>query len=150
MFTGRFEHTIDTKGRVSLPAKFREILRTTYDDRLVVTNFNFDKCLVAYPGEEWRIMAERVNSLSMVKKEVRSFQRFFFSGASECPTDKLGRILLPLSLREYAHLEKEIVFVGMINKIEIWNKKEWERIFCDSQENIPEMEETLSELGLMI
>ena len=97
MFRGRFEHTIDPKGRVSIPAKFRELLAEKYDDRLIITNF--DRCLVAYPFEEWRTVEEKVTSLSMVKREVKAFQRFFLSGASECPIDKLGRILIPPTLR---------------------------------------------------
>ncbi|MBP1719155.1 MAG: Protein mraZ, partial [Deltaproteobacteria bacterium] len=81
MFRGRFEYTIDSKGRVSIPVKFRELLADKYDDRLILTNF--DRCLVAYPYEEWRILEEKVSSLSMVKKETKAFQRFFISGAAE-------------------------------------------------------------------
>src|SRR4030066_702119 len=111
MFRGRFEHIIDSKGRVSIPAKFRELIVEKYDDRLILTNF--DRCLVAYPYEEWRVLEERVGSLSMVKKEVKAFQRFFISGATECPIDNLGRILIPPTLRVYALMEKDVVFAGM-------------------------------------
>jgi MraZ protein len=111
MFRGRFEHIVDSKGRVSIPAKFRELLAEKYDDRLILTNF--DRCLVAYPYEEWRVLEERVGSLSMVKKEAKAFQRFFISGATECPIDKLGRILVPPTLRDYAQLGRNVVFTGM-------------------------------------
>ncbi len=125
MFRGRFEHIIDSKGRVSIPAKFRELIVEKYDDRLILTNF--DRCLVAYPYEEWKVLEERVSSLSMVKKEVKSFQRFFISGATECPIDKLGRILIPPTLRDHAQLEKSVVFAGMLKKFEIWSKERWDR-----------------------
>ena len=121
MFRGRFEHTIDSKGRISIPAKFRELLAEKYDERVMITNF--DRCLVAYPYEEWRSMEEKISSLSMVKKEAKAFQRFFVSAAVECPIDKLGRILIPPTLRSYAQLEKEVVFAGMVKKFEIWSKE---------------------------
>ncbi len=93
MFRGRFEHTIDSKGRVSIPAKFRELLGEKYDDRLIITT-GLDPCLVAYPFEEWLKMEEKVSSMSMVKKEVKAFQRVFISRAAECLIDKLGRVLI--------------------------------------------------------
>jgi len=120
MFRGRFEHTIDSKGRISIPARFRELLAEKNDERVMITNF--DRCLVAYPREEWQTMEEKISSLSMVKKEAKAFQRFFVSAAVECPIDKLGRILIPPTLRSYARLEKEVVFAGMVKKFEIWSK----------------------------
>jgi MraZ protein len=146
MFRGRFEYTIDSKGRVSIPAKFRELLTEKYDDRLVLTNF--DRCVVAYPYEEWRVLEERVSSLSMVKKETKAFQRFFISGATECPIDKLGRILIPPTLREYAQLERNVVFAGMLKKFEIWSKERWVEEISRSQENFEGISETLAGLGL--
>ncbi len=146
MFRGRYEHTIDSKGRVSLPVKFREVLNERYDDRLVITNF--DGCLVAYAFDEWRLLEEKVSSLSIVKKDVKSFQRFFISGATECTIDKQGRILLPPTLREYAKLGKDIVFAGMTKKIEIWSKERWEQEIAKAQENFDDISDTLGELGL--
>ena len=146
MFRGRFEHTIDSKGRVSIPAKFRELLAGKYDDRLMITNF--DRCLVAYPYEEWKILEEKMSSLSMVKKEAKAFQRFFISGATECPIDKLGRILLPPTLRSYAQLEKDVVFAGMIKKFEIWSKERFLEEIQKAEENFEPMAETLAALGL--
>ncbi len=98
MFRGRFEHTIDFKGRVSIPAKFRDLLSEKYDDRVIITNF--DRCLVAFPYEEWRSVEDKIGSLSMVKREVKAFQRFFISGATELPIDRLGRVLIPPTLRD--------------------------------------------------
>jgi MraZ protein len=146
MFRGRFEHIIDSKGRVSIPAKFRELIVEKYDDRLILTNF--DRCLVAYPYEEWKVLEERVSSLSMVKKEVKSFQRFFISGATECPIDKLGRILVPPTLRDHAQLEKSVVFAGMLKKFEIWSKERWIEEIKRSQEDFEGTGATLAELGL--
>jgi MraZ protein len=146
MFRGRFDHTIDSKGRVSIPAKYRELLTEKYDDRLILTNF--DRCIVAYPYEEWRTVEEKVASLSMVKKEVKAFQRFFISGAAECPIDRLGRILVPPSLREYAQLERDVVFVGQVKKFEIWSKQRWSEEISRAEENFEGMAETLANLGL--
>ncbi len=146
MFRGRFEHIIDSKGRISIPAKYRELLAEKYDERLIITNF--DRCLVAYPYEEWRNVEEKIGSLSMVKKEAKAFQRFFVSGAAECPIDKLGRILIPPTLRSYAHLEKDVVFAGMLKKFEIWSKERFLEEIKGAEENFEAMGETLAALGL--
>lgn len=146
MFRGRFEHTVDSKGRVSIPAKFRDLLAEKYDDRVILTNF--DRCLVAYPYEEWRVLEERVGSLSMVKKEVKAFQRFFISGATECPIDKLGRILIPPTLRDYAQLGRNVVFAGMLRKFEIWSKERWLDEIKRSEVDFEGMGEALAELGM--
>ena len=148
MFRGRFEHTIDSKGRVSFPAKHRQALNERYDDRLVITNF--DGCLVAYPFEEWVIIEEKISSLSMVKREVKAFQRFFISGATECVIDKQGRVLIPPTLREYAQLEKDVVFAGMIKLVEIWSKDKWEAEFEGTKETLgdTQVRDTLAEMGL--
>jgi len=146
MFRGRFEHIVDSKGRVSIPAKFRDLLAEKYDDRLILTNF--DRCLVAYPYEEWRVLEERVSSLSMVKKEVKAFQRFFISGAAECPIDKLGRILVPPTLRDYAQLGRNVVFAGMLRKFEIWSKERWLEEIKRSEVDFEGMGEALADLGI--
>ena len=146
MFRGRFEHTIDSKGRISIPARFRELLAEKNDERVMITNF--DRCLVAYPREEWQTMEEKISSLSMVKKEAKAFQRFFVSAAVECPIDKLGRILIPPTLRSYARLEKEVVFAGMVKKFEIWSKERFLEEIRKAEENFEGMGETLATLDL--
>ncbi len=147
MFRGRFEHTIDSKGRVSIPAKFRELLTEKYDERLIVTNF--DRCLLAFPFEEWTAFEkERASQLSMVKNEAKAFLRFFISGATECPIDKLGRILIPPTLRDYAHLGKDVVFVGLLNRFEIWSRESWMEEFQRSKESFEQMSDTLAGLGI--
>jgi MraZ protein len=118
-----------------------------YDERLIITT-GLDPCLVAYPFEEWLNVEEKASSMSMVKKEVKAFQRVYISGATECPIDKLGRVLIPPTLRSHAQLEKEVVFAGMLKKFEIWSK---ERFFAEirkAEENFEEMSETLAALGL--
>ena len=147
MFRGRYDHTIDLKGRVSIPVKFREVLKEIYDERLIITNL--DGCLVAYPYDEWLTIEKKVSSMSMVRKDVKSFKRFFISAATECSIDKQGRVLIPPTLREYAKLEKDIIFVGMTKMIEIWRKENWEEEITLAEANLEGMDdEALAELGL--
>lgn len=146
MFRGRFEHGLDLKGRVSIPAKFREVLTANYDERLIVTNF--DNCLWAYPYAEWRVIEEKVAALPQFKPEVKALQRVFVSAATECPVDKTGRVLIPQTLRDYAGITRDLVFVGMTRRIEIWSKERWQKIFTDSQKDIELMGDKLADLGL--
>ena len=147
MFRGRFEHFIDAKGRTSLPVKFREILREHFqDERLMVTNF--DGCLWAYPTREWERVENRVAELPQFKKEVKAIQRVFISAAQECCVDKQGRILIAPTLREYAGLKRDLIFVGAIRRIEIWDKERWEKVFRKEHEDIGSMGEALAEFGL--
>jgi MraZ protein len=146
MFRGRYEHAIDAKGRISIPSKFREILNKKYDDRLVITNF--DHCLVAFPYEEWASLEQKVNSLSLVKKEAKTFLRFFYSSAMDCAVDKQGRLLIPQTLRDYANLEKDIMLVGEGKKIEIWAKERWLQVIQKAQEDFDQITDTLADLGL--
>ena len=147
MFRSRFYHTIDEKGRVSLPAKYREIISTSYNDQLILTNY--DSCLLAYPYDEWVTLEEKFKQHSIMQPEVEIFAQFFISGASECTVDKLGRILIPPTLREYAGLERNVVFVGMISRIQIWDKQRWEQKFLVAQEKFSEIKgkELLAKLG---
>ncbi len=146
MFRGRYEHTIDSKGRISIPSKFREVLSEKYDDRLVITNF--DQCLVAFPYEEWSALEQKVTSLSLLKKEVKTFLRFFYSSAMDCSIDKQGRLLIPPTLRDYAVLQKDVVLVGEGKKIEIWAKERWNDVVKKAQEDFDQIGDTLSGLGL--
>ena len=146
MFRGRYEHAIDSKGRISIPSRFREILSEQYDDRLVITNF--DHCLVAFPFQEWSVLEQKVNSLSLVKKEAKTFLRFFYSSAIDCVIDKQGRLLIPPTLRDYAGLQKDVMLVGEGKKIEIWAKERWELVVKKAQEDFEQISDTLAELGL--
>lgn len=120
MFMGEFDHSIDAKGRIIIPAKFREDL----GDSFVVT-LGLDGCLFAYPNKEWEAFVAKLQTLPGTK-EARQMQRYFMAMASACETDKQGRILIPAKLRENAGLDKDIVFVGVLNKIEIWSKERWD------------------------
>lgn len=146
MFRSRYEHTIDAKGRLSVPARFRELLAERYDDRLVITNF--DRCLVAYPYAEWQGIEDKLASLSVVSPEVTAFTRFFISGATECEIDKLGRILIPQVLRDYAKLEKDVVIAGQLRKFEIWSKALWEEELNQSRAQLGQLRGAVAQLGL--
>lgn len=137
---GTYEHSIDTKGRVIIPAKFRE----TLGDSFVVT-LGLDGCLFVYPEGEWEDFVKQLRELPG-SKEARKLQRYFMAGAAPCDVDKQGRVLIPSSLREKAGLEKDIVFVGVMSKIEIWSKERWDE--NDDFENVDEIAEHMSELGL--
>ena len=134
MFRGKFDHTLDDKGRVSLPVKFREILRK-FNDAVVITTF--DGCLYIYPQDEWTKFEEKIDQLPTGEREVRNFQRYILSHATECSVDKQGRILIPNSLRTVAHLEKDVVIAGRVKHFEIWNKELFEQTIAQAQNNEP-------------
>ena len=143
MFKGEYDHTIDAKGRIILPAKFREELGGEF----VVTK-GLDQCLFVYPQDEWKRIEDNFREKSMTSKDARKFMRFFFAGAADCEVDKQGRILLPAKLREYAGLEKDIVSVGVLSRVEIWSKERWE---SDSDyDDMDEVAEHMAELGIGI
>ena len=146
MFRGRYEHSIDPKGRLSIPSRFREILIANYDERLILTNF--DTCLWAYPVREWKAVEEKVAALPQFKPEVKSLQRFFISAACECPLDPNGRIIIPTTLRRYGALMKDVVLVGMTKRIEIWSKEKWQKVFEQAEKDLTSMAGKLADLGL--
>ena len=123
MFKGRHYHTLDSKGRLSIPSRFREILSEHQEDVLILTNF--DSCLLGFTQDEWRVMEEKIRGQSMfstmLRKDMRAFIRYFFSGASECPLDRQGRILVPAGLQEAAGLGGSVLLLGNIDRIELWN-----------------------------
>ena len=143
MFRGRYEHTIDAKGRISIPSKFREILGKK-DERLVITNF--DHCLVAFPSEEWSLLEQKVGTFSLMKKETSAFFRFFYSSAMDCEIDKQGRLLIPQTLRDYASLQKDVVLVGEGKRIEIFAKERWLEEARKAEENFDQIRDTLGNL----
>ena len=144
MFRGSFEHSVDSKGRVSVPSRFREILAERYEGRLVLTK-DYDNCVMAYPLEEWERVEDKIKALPQSQKEVRDYMRFVFSNAAECELDRQGRILIPPSLREGARISKAVMVVGMLNKMEIWDRAAWEARKSQTGDKIGEV---LSTLGL--
>lgn len=139
MFSGRYEHTIDNKGRVSIPSRFREILSSRYaDDRLILTSYVLP-CLIAYPVTEWQAIEEKIRGLPRFDPKVMQVKRVLVSGATECPIDKNGRILIPPVLRAFAGLEKEVVWAGMTDNVEIWSKKNWAPMFDKAREEIADL-----------
>jgi MraZ protein len=146
VFRGRSNHLIDSKGRVSVPARFRDLIKTHGDPRLIVTNS--DHCLAVYPYNEWQVIEEKVGQLSLVDRDIRAYKRFFISGACECSLDSQSRILIPPTLREHAGLDKEVILAGQLKYFEIWDKVKFEEELAKSKNNLPVLEDKLASLGL--
>ena len=143
MFMGEYNHTIDTKGRLIIPAKFRELL----GDEFIVTK-GLDGCLFVFPQNEWQLFEEKLRLLQLAQKSARKFTRFFVAGAATCELDKQGRILLPQTLREFAELEKDVVLSGNLNRIEIWSKANWTEY--NAYDDMDDIAEQMTDLGLVI
>jgi MraZ protein len=147
MFRGRFDYTIDAKGRMSIPAKFRDVLRAKGDEKIVVTN-SFEGCLVAYALDEWREIEDKLTSLNEFRREVRAIKRLLLGGAVELTVDKQGRVLIPPSLRKDAELEHDIVLQGLANKFEIWSSEKLTKELDFAEDNLEESAQFLAESGL--
>ena len=145
MFMGEYNHTIDAKGRLIVPAKFREIL----GDNFIVTK-GLDGCLFVYPNDEWTRFEEKLKSLPLTNKNARQFTRFFLAGAAACEVDKQGRILLPQVLREFASLEKDVVLVGVASRIEIWGRERWDEAMNTYEGDMEKVAENMESLGFSI
>ncbi|NDI33675.1 division/cell wall cluster transcriptional repressor MraZ [Chengkuizengella sediminis] len=141
MFMGEYQHNIDEKGRVIVPSKFRDALGSTF-----IMTRGLDQCLFIYPSEEWGVLEKKLKALPLMKSDARAFTRFFFSGATECELDKQGRVNIPNNLKSHAKLEKESIFIGVSNRIEIWNKEVWEGYFQQSESSFNEIAEKLVDL----
>jgi MraZ protein len=135
---GEYHHSIDNKGRMIVPSKFREEL----GEMFIITR-GLDQCLFGYPLKEWALIEDKLKGLPLTKKDARAFTRFFFSGATESELDKQGRINIPAPLLQYAKLEKECVVLGVSNRIEIWSKQIWEDYFSESEESFAEIAENM-------
>ncbi len=145
-FIGRFPHTIDDKGRLSIPSRFRQTLQDRGQNVLVLTDF--DACITAYPLDVWARLEERLQNQSSFERDIRAFLRLFYSGASECPVDGQGRILVSPQHREKAGLTREVIIVGALNRIEIWDLHRWEEFLTTSPVTFEDIASKLSQLGI--
>lgn len=143
MFYGEYQHTVDPKGRVIVPSRFREEL----GDKFIVTK-GLDQCLFVYSNEGWKNLEEKLRALPFTDKDARSFSRFLFAGATECEVDKQGRILIPQNLRAYAGLEKDIYVIGVSTRVELWDKDNWDKYSNDENVSQDKIAEKMAMLGI--
>lgn len=143
MLIGEYKHNTDAKGRIIMPAKFREELGTTF-----ILTRGLDGCLFGYPMEQWAILQEKLKQLPLSKKDARSFVRFFYSAAVEAEIDKQGRINIPNNLLEYAKIEKECRIVGVSDRIEIWSNTRWEEFAESAEDSFEDIAENMIDFGL--
>lgn len=142
MFYGEYFHSIDRKGRLILPAKFRETAKTHFIERFFVTR-GLDKCLFMFSEEEWRSQENKLKAMPFTKQQSRTFNRLYFSGAADVVFDSQGRILLPQNLKEYTEIKKDVVIVGVSSRIEIWAKDKWHEFYGNSRQSYEEIAEKL-------
>jgi MraZ protein len=143
MFLGEFEHALDDRGRISIPARFRPELA----NGLVITR-GLDRCLFVWPMDEWRPIAEKLSQLSLMDADARRIHRLLFSGATDTAPDRLGRILVPAFLREYAELRETVVVVGLLNRLEIWSQANWGAERAQAEANSAQLAEHLFSRGI--
>ncbi|HIW38312.1 division/cell wall cluster transcriptional repressor MraZ [Jeotgalicoccus meleagridis] len=143
MFMGEYKHNLDTKGRIIVPSKFRDLL----SEQFIITR-GLDRCLFAYTMDEWARIEEKLKTLPLTKKDARKFTRLFFSGATNVEIDKQGRINIPQNLRDYAGLEKDCTVIGVSSRIEIWDTNAWEGFYTESEENFEDIAEDLIDFDL--
>ncbi|MBR6505047.1 MAG: division/cell wall cluster transcriptional repressor MraZ [Clostridia bacterium] len=143
MFIGEYEHSVDAKGRVIMPAKLRDDI----GEKFIITK-GLDGCLFAYSLDEWTNFESKLKTLPLTNKNARDFVRFFLSGAVECEIDKQGRFLIPNNLRTYATLEKEINIIGVGTRIEIWNREKWEKYSSEENISADDIAENMTMLGI--
>jgi MraZ protein len=143
VFLGEFSHALDDKGRLTVPAKFRDELA----GGLVVTR-GIDRCLFVFPREVWDNLAERISDLPLTQRHARNFSRLMFSGAADFIPDRQGRVLIPQGLREYAGLDGDAIIIGLYNRLEIWNPENWANVKTEVEEDPESIAEQLQELGI--
>ncbi len=143
LLIGEYEHSIDTKGRLIMPSKLKEDI----GEKFVVTK-GLDGCLFVYSQTEWKTFEDKLRAFPLTNKDARALVRFFLAGAMECEIDKQGRFLIPGNLREFAGLEKEVVVIGVLDKIEIWSKDKWLKYSEEENSSVDEIAEKMSNLGI--
>ena len=149
MFLGSFEHSIDDKGRLAIPAKYRNaVCGENQEGSIILTKFG--QCLTAYPLEEWQKLGNKIANLPQFNPQVIAFQRYLIAGACECPIDKSGRILIPPTLRAGAFLEKDCTILGQIRKFEIWSTSIWQSELGRISQDIGAITEKMSSFGIQL
>ena len=142
MFYGEYRHNFDEKGRIILPAKFREVCKENGIERFFLTR-GLDKCIFMFSEDEWRQQEQKFKNMPFTRQKSRSFNRMFFSMAVDIVTDKQGRFIIPQYLKKYSNVDKEIVFIGVSNRIEIWDVKSWDNFYADSDSSFEETAENI-------
>ncbi len=143
MFIGEYQHNLDSKGRITMPSKFRDGLGKNF----YITK-GMDGCLFVFPEEQWIEMDKKINNLRLSRKESRGIARLFYAGAIDVSLDKMGRVLLPGNLRQYASLDKEAIVIGVSTRVEIWDKDRWESYNDDEDFNYDILTEKMSDLDI--
>jgi len=147
-FSGKYYYAVDPKGRIIIPAPFREIVTSNYSSKLYITNAPFDKCLYIYPMEEWNKLQDQVRTKPRSDEAIRFFLRRVIASAVETEMDKQGRILVPAALREDANINSNVVMAGQIERIELWDRNEWDILFDPAKIDRKTIEEKLAAYGL--
>ena len=142
MFYGEYLHSMDRKGRLILPARFREVSKANFIEKFFVTR-GLDKCLFMFCEEEWRSQEQKFKTISFTKQQARTFNRLYFSGAVEIIPDRQGRILIPQYLKDFAEIKRDVMIVGVSNRIEIWAKDKWQEFYGSSRQSFEEIAEKL-------
>ena len=145
MFYGEYQHSIDRKGRLILPAKFRDAYKEHGIERFFLTR-GLDKCIFMFTEEEWRAQEQKFKTMSFTKQQTRSFNRVFFSGAIDVNPDKQGRFIIPPYLKDYAQIKRDTIVIGVSNRIEIWDQKQWSEFYSRSRDSFEQIAENMLEL----
>ncbi len=150
VLSGRFDHALDEKGRVSIPARFREVLQAEGHDRLYITNhvLEGERCLVLYPPREWEALAGKIKEKARFDPKVQLFETFYIGGSHEVETDKQGRILIPPKLRAFAKLDREVTFSAQIDQLQLWDRGALERVLLKAEDRFANDPEFLNKLNL--
>lgn len=142
MFYGEYEHSIDRKGRLIIPSKFREVFKENYVERFFVTR-GLDTCLFVFAEDEWRKQESRFRALPVTSAEARNFNRLYFSGACEVTCDRQGRILVPQYLKDFAKIKSDVMIVGVSNRMEIWSRESWTDFYKNTKDSFEKMAENI-------
>lgn len=144
MFYGEYKHSIDRKGRLIIPSKFRDAAKELYAEKLYITR-GLDSCLFIFTEDEWCAQEGKFKSMPFTKAQHRKFNRLFFSGAAEVMPDKQGRILIPNYLKQFANIKRDVVIVGVSNRIEVWSQDKWDEYYASSKDSFEDIAENLIE-----